>query len=79
MFYGSGCENYIPEKFGDTIKAITDEGPPELLTMDYARMVCILWKVVQNHEERIKALEKAGSEATSLGPRSKNVACAKDF
>ena len=47
----------FPERFDNIIKAITDEGPDALLTMHYARMVCILWKVVQNQEERIKALE----------------------
>ena len=49
--------NIFPEKYDNIIRAITDEGEEELLTMDYARMVCILWKVVQNQEERIKALE----------------------
>ena len=49
--------NNLPEKFDNIIRAITDEGEEELLTMDYARMVCVLWKVVQNQEERIKQLE----------------------
>ena len=48
---------HLPDDFGNILQAITDKGPSELLTMDYARMVCILWKIVQNQEERLKALE----------------------
>ena len=56
-FIAQDVKHNLPEKFDNIIRAITDEGEEELLTMDYARMVCILWKVVQNQEERIKHLE----------------------
>ena len=56
-FIAQDVKNNLPEKFDNIIKAITGEGEEELLTMDYARMVCILWKAVQNQEERIKQLE----------------------
>jgi hypothetical protein len=56
-FIAQDVKKYLPEKFDNIIRAITDEGEEELLTMDYARMVCVLWKVVQNQEQRIKQLE----------------------
>ena len=53
---------YLPDKFDDTIGSniITDEqgeNSKEIMTMDYARVVCVLWKIVQNQNERIKPLE----------------------
>ena len=56
-FIAQDVTRNLPEKFDNIIRAITDEGPDELLTMDYARMVCVLWKVVQNQGQRIKALD----------------------
>ena len=50
-------KKHLPEEFDNIMKAITDEGEEELLTMDYARMVCVLWKIVQNQEQRIKQVE----------------------
>ena len=53
---------YLLDKFDNIIGSniITDEqgeNSKEIMTMDYARMVCALWKIVQNQNERIKALE----------------------
>ena len=50
----------LPDKF-DTItgsNTITDEqgeNSKETMTMDYARMVCVLCEIIQNQNERIKA------------------------
>ena len=53
---------YLPDKVDNIIgpNIITDEqgeNSKEMVTMDYARMVCVLWKIIQNQNERIKALE----------------------
>ena len=52
---------YLPDKFNNIIGSniITDEqgeNSKEIMTMDCARMVCVLWKIVRNQNERIKAL-----------------------
>ena len=53
---------YLPAKFDNIIGSniITDgqgENSKEIMTMGYARMVCVLWEIVQNQNERTKALE----------------------
>ena len=53
---------FLPDKFDNIIGSniSTDEqgeNSKEIVTMDYARMVCVLWKIVQNPNERINALE----------------------
>ena len=55
-------KTYLPDKFDNIIgsNTITDEQgerSKEITTMDHARMVCVLWKTVQNQNERTKALE----------------------
>ena len=55
-------KTYLPDKFGNIIgyNIITDsqgEHSKEIMTMGYARMVCVLWKLVQHPNERVKALE----------------------
>ena len=52
---------YLPDKFDNIIGSniITGEqgeNSKETMAMDHARMVCALWKIVQNQGERIKAL-----------------------
>ena len=61
-FIAQDVKQNLPEKFDNIIgsNTITDKGTKEnrdIMAMDYARMVCILWKIVQNQEQRIKALE----------------------
>ena len=61
-FIAQDAKSYLPDKFANIIGSniITDElgeNSKEIITMDYARMVCVLWKIVQNQNERIKALE----------------------
>ena len=61
-FIAQNVKTYLPDKFDNIIGSsiITDEqgeNSKEIVTMDYARMVCVLWKIVQNQNERIKALE----------------------
>ena len=53
---------YLPDKFDNILGSdiTTDEqgeNPKEMMTMGYARMVCVLWKMVQNQNERINTLE----------------------
>ena len=70
MEYGNkrlGCiaqdvKAYLPDRFDNLIGSsiITDlqgESSKEIMTMGYARMVCVLWKIIQNQNERTKALE----------------------
>ena len=66
-FIAQDVKAYLPGKFDNRIgsNSITDElgeNSKEMMTMDYARMVCALWKTVQNQNGRIKA----------LGPKSKS-------
>ena len=61
-FIAQDVKQNLPEKFDNIIgsNTVTDKDTKEnrdIMTMDYARMVCILWKVVQDQEERIKQLE----------------------
>uniref|UniRef100_UPI004049C80D tail fiber domain-containing protein n=1 Tax=Flavobacterium sp. TaxID=239 RepID=UPI004049C80D len=61
-FIAQDVKAYLPDKFDNIIGSnnITDEhgeNSKEIMTMDYTRMVCVLWKIVQNQNERIKALE----------------------
>ena len=61
-FIAQDVKQNLPDKFDNIIGSniITDKDTKEnrdIMTMDYARMVCILWKIVQNQEQRIKALE----------------------
>ena len=60
-FIAQDVNAYLPDKFDNIIGSniMTDEQgeiSKELMTMDYAKMVCVLWKIVQNQNERIKAL-----------------------
>ena len=60
-FTAQGVKAYLPDKFDNIIgsNTITDEpgeDSKEIMAMGYARMVCVLWKEVQNQNERIKAL-----------------------
>ena len=53
---------HLPDKFDNTIGShiITDEqgeNSKETKTMNYARMVRVLWRIVPNQNERTKALE----------------------
>lgn len=41
----------------NTITDLQGENSKEIVTMDYARTVCVLWKLIQNQNERVKALE----------------------
>ena len=61
-FIAQDVKAYLPDKFDNIIGSniITDEqgeNSKEIVTMDYARMVCVLWTIVQNQNERIKSLE----------------------
>ena len=61
-FIAQDVKAYLPDKFDNIIGSniITDElgeNSKEIMTMDYARMVCVLWKIVQNQNERINVLE----------------------
>ena len=61
-FIAQDVKAYLPDKFDNIIgsNTITDEQgerSKEITTMDHARMVCVLWKTVQNQNERTKALE----------------------
>ena len=61
-FIAQDVKAHLPDKFdniigSNTITDIQGENPKEIMTMDYARMVCVLWKLVQNQNERIKILE----------------------
>ena len=61
-FIAQDVKTYLPDKFDNIIGSniITDEqgeNSKEMMTMGYARMVCVLWEIVQNQNERIKALE----------------------
>ena len=61
-FIPQDVKAHLPDKFDNIIGSniITDEqgeNSKEIMTMGYARMVCVLWKIVQNQNERIKALE----------------------
>ena len=52
---------YLPDKFNNIIGSniITDEqgeNSKEIMTMGYARMICVLWKTIQNQNERINTL-----------------------
>ena len=52
---------YLPDKFNNItgsniITGEQGENSKEITTMGYARMVCVLLKIVQNQNERIKAL-----------------------
>ena len=60
-FIAQDVKAYLPEKFDNIIgsNTVTDEkgeNSKEIMTMDYARMVCVLWKTVQHQNEIIKAL-----------------------
>ena len=61
-FKAQDVKAYLPDKFDNIIGSniITDEqgeNSKEIMTMDCARMVYVLWKIIQNPHERIKALE----------------------
>ena len=61
-FIAQDVKAHLLDKFDDIIGSniITyeqGENSKEILTMDYARMVCVLWKIVQNRNERIMTLE----------------------
>ena len=61
-FIAQDVKAYLPEKFDNIIgmNNVVDEkgeNSKAIMTMDYARMVCVLWKIVQDQEDRIKALE----------------------
>ena len=61
-FIAQDVKAYLPDKFDNIIGSNISTGEQgenskEIMTMDYARMVCVLWKIVQNQNERIKALE----------------------
>ena len=61
-FIAQNVKAYLPDKFDNIIgsSTITDEqgeNSKEIMTMDYARMVCVLLKENQNHNERTKAFE----------------------
>ena len=61
-FIAQDVKAYLPDKFDNIIgsNTITDEqgeNSKEIMTMGYARMVCVLWKIVQNQNEIIKAFE----------------------
>ena len=60
-FIAQDVKAYLPDKFDNIIGSsiITDEqgeNSKEIMTMGYARMVCVLWEIVQNLNEIIKAL-----------------------
>ena len=60
-FIAQGVQAYLPDKFDNIIGSniITDEqgeNSKEIMTMGSARMVGVLWKMIQNQNERIKAL-----------------------
>ena len=61
-FIAQDVKAYLPDRFDNIIGSniIADEQgekPKEIMTMDYARMVCVLWKIVQNQNERFMTLE----------------------
>ena len=61
-FIAQDVKAYLPDKFDNIIGSniSTDEqgeNSKEIMTMDYARMVCVVWKIIQNQNERTKALE----------------------
>ena len=61
-FIAQDVKAYLPDKFDNIIGSniITDEqgeNSKEIMTMDCARMACALWTIVQNQNEKIKALE----------------------
>ena len=65
-FTAQDVKAYLPDKFDNIIGSsiITEEqgdNSKEIMTMGYARMACVLWKIFQNQNERIKAL---GSKLT---------------
>ena len=60
-FIAQDVHAYLPDKFdnitgSDIITVEQGENSKEIMTMGYARMVCVLWEIVQNLNERIKAL-----------------------
>ena len=61
-FIAQGVKAYLLNKFDNIIgpDIITNEQgekSKEIKTMGYARMVCVLWEIVQNQNEIIIALE----------------------
>ena len=61
-FIAQDVATYLPDKFDNITGSniITDErgeNSKEIMTMGYAIMLCVLWKIVQNQNEILKALE----------------------
>ena len=61
-FIAQDVKAYLPEEFDNIIGSniFTDgqgENSKEIMTMGFARTVCVLWKIVQNQNERIMTLE----------------------
>ena len=61
-FTAQGLKAHLPDNFDYIIgyNTITDEpgeNSKEIVTMGYARLVCVLWKLIQHQNETIKSLE----------------------
>ena len=54
-FIANDIQDNIPDEFANLIGV--QHGTTPLLTLDYSRLVCVLWQVVKSQEQRISALE----------------------
>jgi hypothetical protein len=55
-FIANDIQDNIPDEFANLI-GMQYGGNTPLLTLDYSRLVCVLWSVVKRQEQRISALE----------------------
>ena len=60
-FIAQDLKAHLPDKFDNIIGSSTitneqGENSKEIMAMGYARVVCVLWEIVRNQNERIKAL-----------------------
>jgi hypothetical protein len=55
-FIAQDVQGSLPEEFANLV-GTRPSGLGEVLTLDYSRLVCVLWGVVKNLQARIEALE----------------------
>jgi hypothetical protein len=56
-FIAQDIQQSLPAEFANLV-GTRPSGDGELLTLDYSRLVCVLWGVVKNLSSRLEALEE---------------------